>query len=96
MAITCPACGKRNDGGIECARCGCEISILERIARAAEQELRMGKECLVNGNAPEAFHHAESSWFLKKSPEAARLAFLACLAAADFRRVRRWYARAGK
>ena len=95
MDITCPACGKKNVGGMECARCGCELSILERIIRAAEHELDIGRESLMRGNAAEALRRAESSWILRKSPEAARLAFLAGLAAGDFEQVGKWYTRAG-
>ena len=93
--IKCPACGKENDEGKECVRCGCELSILARICRAAEQELFMGKENLASGDIPAAMHHAGKSWRLKKSPEAARLAFLTALASGDFAQARTWYARTG-
>ncbi|PIP08231.1 MAG: hypothetical protein COX51_04790 [Syntrophobacteraceae bacterium CG23_combo_of_CG06-09_8_20_14_all_50_8] len=94
--IICPACGKENDGVRECTRCGCELSILEMISRTAEQELFMGKESLVNGDIPAAMHHTGKSWHLKKSPEAARLAFLSALAAGDFEQAGRWYVRTGE
>ena len=93
--IKCPACGKENDEATECTRCGCELSILARICRAAEQELFMGKESLVKGDIPAAMRHAVKSWHLKKSPEAARLAFLSSLSSGDFEQVGRWYARVG-
>ena len=93
--IKCPACGKENDEAKECARCGCELSILARICRAAEQELFMGKKSLENRNIPVAMHHAGKSWHLKKSSEAARLAFLTALASGDFAQAGKWYARTG-
>ena len=95
-SIICPACGKENDEAKECARCGCELSILKMISRTAEQELSMGKESLVKGDIPAAVHHAGKSWHLKKSPEAARLAFLSALAAGDFKEAGRWYLRTGE
>lgn len=97
MNITkCPACGKENDEAKECARCGCELSILARISRMAEKELFMGKESLVNGDIPAAMHHAGKSRHLKKSPAAARLAFLSALAAGNFEQAGRWYVRTGE
>jgi len=91
--IKCPACGKENDGARECTRCGCELHILEKISRLAERELMRGKESLVNGAVVDAMSYAGRSWYLKKSPEAARLAFLSALAAGDFEQASRWYAR---
>lgn len=38
MAIACPACGKKSEDVRECPRCGCELSILEMITRAAAPE----------------------------------------------------------
>jgi hypothetical protein len=96
IIAACPACGKENDGASECARCGCELSILEMISRTAEKELFMGKESLARGDIPAAVHHAGKSWHLKKSPEAARLAFLSALATGDFEQTGRWYARTGE
>lgn len=81
--IICPACARENDEATECSRCGCELSILAKISRAAEQELSLGKESLVNSDIPEAMRHAVKSWHLKKTPEAARLAFLTALAAGN-------------
>ena len=94
--IKCPACGKENDEAKECARCGCELSILASICRAAEQGLLMGKKSLENGDILMAMHHAGKSWHLKKSPAAARLAFLTALASGDFAQAGKWYARTGK
>ncbi|OPY58334.1 MAG: hypothetical protein A4E57_04863 [Syntrophorhabdaceae bacterium PtaU1.Bin034] len=93
MEIACPACKKKSNGGAMCERCGCEIGILERIALAAGEELRAGRKSLINGNAPDALRYAERSWLLKKSPEAARLAFLSALAVRRFECAAKWYAR---
>jgi len=94
MTIICPACGKKNEDVRECPRCGCELSILEKVNRAAARELLMGRESFLGGDMQTAMHHAGKSWYLKKSPEAARLAFLSALAANDLVQVGRWYARA--
>lgn len=96
MDIVCPACGKKNDVANECIRCNCELSILEKIARAAEQELFIGRESLYNRDFHGALEHAQHSWRLKKSFEAARFAFLAALAACDFEQAGKWYVRAGE
>ena len=92
-SIICPAFGKENNDEMECPRCGCELSILEMISRMAEKELFLSKESLVNGDIPAAVYHAGKSWHLKKSPEAARLAFLSALATGDFEQAGRWYLR---
>ena len=93
MDIICPACGKKNDSASECIRCGCEFSILEKIVHAAERELFISRENLGNEDFRDALQHARHSWHLKKSPEAARLAFLAALAVKDFEQAGRWYVR---
>jgi len=91
MGITCPACGKMNEGVMECRRCGCELAILQKITGAAEASLFDGKKSLASGDAAAALYQAKKSWQLKKSPEAARLAFLASLASGDFTQAGRWY-----
>jgi hypothetical protein len=94
MNITCPACGKKNEDARECLRCGCELYILEMITRAAAREFFMGRENFLADDMRAAMHHAGKSWYLKKNPEAARLAFLSALAANDLVQVDRWYVRA--
>jgi predicted amidophosphoribosyltransferase len=95
MTIACPACGKKSEDVRECPRCGCELSILEMTTRAAARELFIGRESFLAGDMQSAMHHAGKSWYLKKSPEAARLAFLSALSAAsDLAQVDRWYTRA--
>jgi len=73
MTIACPACGKKSEDVRECPRCGCELSILEMITRAAARELFIGRESFLAGDLQSAIYHAGKSWYLKKSPEAARL-----------------------
>jgi hypothetical protein len=96
MEIVCPACGKKSDDAPECPRCGCELSTLAMIIRAAMQELAVGRKSFLEGDFQSALHHAGKSWRLKKSPEAARLAFLSALSLNDFTNLKRWYARAGR
>ncbi|HAJ26146.1 MAG TPA: hypothetical protein DCG53_02685 [Syntrophus sp. (in: bacteria)] len=93
MTIACPACSKKSEDARECPRCGCELSILKMVAHAATQELFMGRENFLAGDMRAAMHHAGKSWYLKKSPAAARLSFLSALAANDLVQVDRWYAR---
>jgi hypothetical protein len=90
--ITCPACGKKNEGVVECVRCGCELAILQRITEASLTALLEGQKCLERGQSAAAGDQARNSWHLKKSPEAARLAFLANLAMGDFTQAEKWYA----
>jgi hypothetical protein len=96
MAIDCPACGKISEDARECPRCGCELSILEMIVRAAARELAAGRKSFLAGDMQSALHHAGKSWYLKKGPEAARLAFLSSLAVNDLALVDRWHVRANR
>src|SRR5208282_946616 len=93
MEIICPSCGKANEA-TPCRRCGCELSQLFAVCGAAEVELRIAAKCLRSGNVAEAREHAAHSWELHHSSEAARLAFLACIALEDFARSRHWHRRA--
>ena len=94
MTIACPACGKKSEDVRECPRCGCELSILEMITRAAARELLTGRESFLAGDMQSAVYHAGKSWYLKKNPGAARLAFLSALPTGDPAQIDRWYARA--
>jgi hypothetical protein len=96
MSIDCPACGKKSDGSPECLRCGGELAVLRSIAELAEQALDRSRESLARGEAAATAKEAKRSWQFRKSPEAARLAFLAQLAMGDFPEAGRWYARSGK
>src|SRR6516162_2599681 len=93
MEIICPSCGKANDSPA-CRRCGCELSALFAIDCAARIELAMGGKCLRCGNALDARNHAARSWQLRHTLGAARLAFLACTALADFASAWLWHCRA--
>jgi hypothetical protein len=93
MEIVCPSCGKANQS-TPCLRCGCELSQLFAVCHAAEVKLRIAGKCFRSGNVDEAREHAAHSWELHHSFEAARLAFLACIALEDFARSRLWHRRA--
>jgi len=95
MNITCPACGKKNEGVMECQRCGCELAVLQKITAVAEAVLLDCQKSLACGDAAAACYQAKKSWQLKKSSEAARLAFLANLAIGDFTQAEMWYALSG-
>jgi hypothetical protein len=92
MEIVCPSCGKANQS-TPCRRCGGELASLFAVCRAAELELRVAGKCLRSRNLDEAREHAERSWKLRHTPEAARLVFLACLALDDFTSSRLWHRR---
>jgi hypothetical protein len=93
MEIVCPSCGKANES-TSCRRCGSELSQLFAVFRAAEIELNVAGTCLRFGSADQAREHAAHSWELHHTSEAARLAFLSCIALEDFARCRLWYQRA--
>ena len=96
MALSCPACKKASDNSDTCPRCGADLKALHLIRAAAQSQLARGRRLLRQGRAREAQKCAAVSWDLKKSPEAARLAFLACLYLAQFDRARQWYAAAAR
>jgi hypothetical protein len=93
MEIVCPSCGKANESS-PCRRCGGELSTLFAVYHAAEVQLRVAGKCLRSENADEALARAAHSWEMHHTSEAARLAFLACLALDDFTRGRLWHQRA--
>jgi hypothetical protein len=93
MEIVCPSCGKANQS-TPCGRCGCELSPLFAIYRAADIELSVAGKCLRSGNVNEARERASHSWELRHTSKAARLAFLACIALDDFAWGRVWHRRA--
>jgi hypothetical protein len=93
MDITCPSCGKMNQS-TPCLRCGCDLSPLLAVCRAAQVELSVAAKYLRSGSLQEARWHAARSWELYRTPEAARLAFLACLASGDFNWSWIWHHRA--
>ena len=91
MDIVCPACNKVNNEETRCSRCGADLLVLVQIRRSAASALKTGTQCLKRNEGRNALHQAEMSWHLKKSTEAARLAFLACLILKRFASATRWY-----
>jgi hypothetical protein len=89
--IVCPACNKVNTEDTHCSRCGADLLALVQIRRSAALALNDGTQSLKQNDGRNALHQAEMSWHLKKSAEAARLAFLACLHLQLFEAATRWY-----
>jgi hypothetical protein len=83
MSVTCPACGKADQEQLTCSRCGCDLSRLIEVARAAAAAFHRSLACLRAGRRADALAAAEQSWRLCHSVEAARLAFLAAAALGD-------------
>ena len=77
-----------------CSRCGCELHALLAIAHAAGYEILRSKNTLIAGNFQDAIEYARRSWFLKHSPEAAKLAFMANVCAKNYHDAITWYYRA--
>lgn len=96
MEIQCPSCKKLNSDSPECVRCGCELKILIAILQAAGSEISMGKGKLLEGNCLEALGHAIRSWNLKKSSNAAKLAFLANVSIGKYEDALKWRYKMGK
>jgi len=91
MEIKCPSCKKVNSDSPECIRCGCELNILIAILQAAESEISMGKKKLLKGEFLEALEHAMLSWNLKKTSNAAKLAFLANISTGKYEEALKWH-----
>jgi hypothetical protein len=91
VEIVCPACNKANNEEKQCSRCGADLLALVQIRRSAALALNNGTRSLKQNDGRSALHQAEISWHLKKSTEAARLAFLACLILQRFTSATRWY-----
>ncbi len=94
MEIKCPSCNKANSDAAQCIRCGCELEGLIAITLAARRETAIGAECLKEGKPAQALNHAARSWMLKKSPEAAKLGFLAGVGEKKFEEALIWRERA--
>lgn len=90
MEIQCPSCKKLNSDSPECVRCGCELKILTVILQAAESKISMGKDKLLEGEFLEALGYAIRSWNLKKSSNAAKLAFLASVLTEKYEEALKW------
>jgi hypothetical protein len=92
--LTCPACRKHNHDADCYALCGADLLPLVRIHQAVQQVLEEGRQYLRRRRSSDGLRAAEHSWQLKHTPEAAGLAFLACLHQQQFDAATRWYRRA--
>jgi hypothetical protein len=61
------------------------------IKTCARGELEAGVAALKQGQGEEALARAKTSWGLRKSPPAAKLAFLACILLKRFDEAAMWY-----
>jgi len=100
--IICPACRKPNlatdaadnpEPPFLCPRCGCDLTPLATLTRAAAAARRLAATELSRGRGQAALQAADRSWKLRQSPESARLAWLAALLAGDFASATVWYRR---
>jgi hypothetical protein len=91
VELVCPACNRVNNEETQCSRCGADLFALAQIRRSAALALNSGTRYLKQNDGRKALNQAEMSWHLKKSAEAARLAFLACLVLKRFASATRWY-----
>ena len=96
MEIRCPACRKMNNESLKCIRCGCDLSILNKILKASRHNFLIGLHNLKNGSGSDALFHAKRSWDLKKTTETAKLGFMASLLADEFDQAIVWYRRSIK
>lgn len=98
MRLTCPACRKVNEpadlAAATCTRCGCDLSMLAAVGVAAVQSARAALHALRCRDWSLALEHAQRSWSLQNSPEAARLAALACGALGQVKPLLTWRRRA--
>lgn len=92
--IPCPACRKRIPEEPDCPRCGADVRALREILEAASRYLEIGRERLTRRAGREALDAAEAAWDLRHRPEAAKLAFFACLQLRQWDGAARWYGRA--
>ncbi len=93
MSLICPACNKPHQSSPVCQRCGCDLSALHAVRRAAAAWLAEARHCLLQQEWPSALEAAERSWELSHSPEAAQCAFLVGGALGDTAAVVRWHQR---
>jgi hypothetical protein len=96
VLMRCPACGKENKPAPEasCPRCGCDLSMLFSVVRAAVWHLAESAMYFRMGDWKAAQWHAEKSWKLRKTLNAAHLAFLAAAALGDSERAWQWLPKA--
>jgi hypothetical protein len=94
--LTCPACRKCNETNDDvCARCGCDLTALRAIAAIAARFVSLAAASLRQGQPGDALRFAERSWRLRRTPEAARVAFLASAANGQMAAALHWQKRAG-
>ncbi len=80
--LTCPACGKTGlaEDSAACPRCSCELGELAKVSGAAREEFQKSLRLLRQGSLGESLAHAEVSWTLRHSREAAQAGFVAAIA----------------
>ena len=96
MHAPCPACGKNVDLGVTsaCPRCSCDLAPLAACLGSAMWHLRAAATELRLGDWPAASKHAEQSWSLRHSAQAARIGSLAAMALGDTLTALQWRRRA--
>ena len=92
MQITCPACGKAavSTAVHSCDRCGCDLSTLREIRRAANALLGEAKSALAGGDGLAALAFATRSWTLVHRPVTAHVGCLAAAVLEDPASLARW------
>jgi hypothetical protein len=70
------------------------VRALREILDTASRYLEIGRDRLKRRAGGEALQAAEAAWDLRHTPEAAKLAFLACLQLRRWDGATRWYGRA--
>jgi len=99
MALACPACRKLNEffdsTSSPCTQCGCDLSRLRAVGLAAAQSQNAAAISLRFRDWPGALKHAERSWSLLNTTQAARLAALAGAALGQSEALLVWRRRAG-
>ena len=90
MSLNCPACNKSNQDGPVCQRCGCDLSALHMIRRAAQICLAEARHGLRNRQWSQALIDAERSWELYHSSEAAHCAYVLAAALGETDAAVRW------
>lgn len=96
MPIVCPACNKPNLLEPACPRCGCDLSVLHKIAAAAGARLAAARAALASRDWSGALTEAGRSWDLVHTRKSARMGVLAAAAAGDSAQALRWRERAAE
>ena len=92
--MDCPTCGKSGVTAEACPRCGCDLTPLRALAAAAAWHLSRAADALGRRRWRTALGHAATSWRVRHTPAAARLAFLAAAAASETTLAAWWHERA--